>query len=1061
MADNTTSEDVCEIPVAVRRFVIPRRGGSVGGPLVFGADAAERYSALLEGALPDLETWPEEREMADYVDAWVARRGLGFAVDRVFEVVGAGTTKGSAAGFELAARLRHHLAFASEADYASGRETIAGHRKQAELHGGVAPSRAGALAAFLLPDRVEWVDADVAAYWGDHRDYLLVWFLCGALTTTQQAEQFGKVALWWVIDKDARTLWTMFDGAGAGLLPALKYWLQNYMEGESVQRTLGAIACMPTDDTFRFLVENVEKKYYTAAVLAAAQRFPRRAVRLLTDAARADTPRGYAAMALLRMHTLANEELVRAELGGLGAASRDLVERILAGTERVPDAEPDTLPDILVSPPWLSRTPQKPVVVAGLTAPEECTMVWRAGEEEEWAAHRVVEHEWRRERTLEEVIASVPKGEMYWFEANRLVVSAPEEVVRPVLAVWEPDVWRSEEWSRRLVTRFGTDALPVVLRLARKQPANCAFLLMPFGCSEVAVQAADWLARLKSARPAALAWLNRHPGVAARTLVPTALGKAGKARTAAELALRTLVTHGHRTVVDEAAAGYGEAAAAAIATLVEGYAFTGLPKVMPEIPAWADPAVLPQIRLRGQAVGLSPEVTRHVLQMLAISKPGSCYAGVQRVKEICDPATLSAFAWALFQYWRAAEYPTKEDWAFDVLRWWGDDETVRRLAPMIRQWPGENGHLRAVAGLGVLTDIGGDTALIHLYGISQKVKFKGLKERAAALITETAENLGLTAEQLGDRLVPDLGLDGDGGLTLDYGARRFRVGFDEQLKPFVSDRSGKRLKALPKPGAQDDPELAPAAYQRFSGLKKDVRTLAADQITRLELAMVAQRRWTPQEFQDYFVAHPLLRHIVRRLVWAVFEGGKVTAAFRVAEDLSLADAADQEYRIPEGVTVGIAHPLHLGDDVAAWSEMFADYEILQPFAQLGRQVFALGDEEGASLDLTRFCGIEMPIGKVLGLERRGWQRGTPMDAGIQGWVWRLLPNGRAVTADLEPGIAIGYVTEFGEVQKFERVYLALGAEVGWPRRDPEGVFSSLDAVTASEILRDLTEVTAS
>ena len=48
---------------------------------------------------------------------------------------------------------------------------------------------------------------------------------------------------------------------------------------------------------------------------------------------------------------------------------------------------------------------------------------------------------------------------------------------------------------------------------------------------------------------------------------------------------------------------------------------------------------------------------------------------------------------------------------------------------MIRLWPGENGHQRAVAGLDVLAEIGGDTALMHLYGISQKVKFKALKEQ--------------------------------------------------------------------------------------------------------------------------------------------------------------------------------------------------------------------------------------------------------------------------------------------------------------------------------------------
>ncbi len=70
------------------------------------------------------------------------------------------------------------------------------------------------------------------------------------------------------------------------------------------------------------------------------------------------------------------------------------------------------------------------------------------------------------------------------------------------------------------------------------------------------------------------------------------------------------------------------------------------------------------------------------------------------------------------------------------------------------------------------------------------------------------------------------------------------------------DAAGKRLKSLPKPGVKDDPELAPAAYRRFAGLKKDVRTVAADSIRRLEQAMTHRRRRTVEEFTRLFVGHP-------------------------------------------------------------------------------------------------------------------------------------------------------------------------------------------------------------
>ena len=50
---------------------------------------------------------------------------------------------------------------------------------------------------------------------------------------------------------------------------------------------------------------------------------------------------------------------------------------------------------------------------------------------------------------------------------------------------------------------------------------------------------------------------------------------------------------------------------------------------------------------------------------------------------------------------------------------------------MVRAWPGESQHQRAVLGLECLRAIGTDVALMQLNGIAQKLSFKGLKARAA------------------------------------------------------------------------------------------------------------------------------------------------------------------------------------------------------------------------------------------------------------------------------------------------------------------------------------------
>jgi hypothetical protein len=484
---------------------------------------------------------------------------------------------------------------------------------------------------------------------------------------------------------------------------------------------------------------------------------------------------------------------------------------------------------------------------------------------------------------------------------------------------------------------------------------------------------------------------------------------------------------------------------------------------MPEIPGWAEPDSLPQLLLAGRKEALPPSAVRTVLQMLWISSPEQPYPGLEVVQELCDTRSLAEFAWGVFENWQTADHPPKQNSAMDALRWFGDDECVRRLTPLIRVWPGDSGHARAVAGLDVLTAIGGDTALLHLSSLAQKGKFRGLKESAQERVEGIARELHLTVDELGDRLIPDLGLDADGSMELDYGPRRFRVFFDEQLKPGVTDETGKRLRSLPKPGIKDDAELAPVAYQRFSGLKKDVRTLAGDQISRLEQAMVMRRRWEQKDFEQYLVGHPLLRHLVRRLVWADFgpDGATVRTTFRVAEDDSYADADDSPFTLPDNARIGVAHPVDLGADLPRWSEVFADYEILQPFRQLGRPVLALTAEEAESKALTRFAGVRTPAVKVIGLERRGWKRSDAADAGWQGYLLRDLPDGRVVVVELEPGLSAGYATDSGD-QELARMWIGVqshGYTGYWRHSRDAAPLSSLDPVTASEILTDLTDVT--
>ena len=896
------------------------------------------------------------------------------------------------------------------------------------------------VAAFLVPTETAWVDEACAEAAGNHSRSGDTCLLLSAVSTLDQYARIAPITTVWELERIPRTLPTLVASVGPAIAPALAEFVQ-LGSAEFTRKLLGVLGELPTDEAFDLLLDRIDQKYVQPALLEAMKRFPRRAARLL--AARTDAT----AQSLLRAHILSHPELV-AELPA------DVAARTV--TERLPDAPDDALPDVLVSPPWTRpRTKDAPVEIA-LPVPAGAEVRWAPGEHDRCAALIGRYRYDPKGKPWPHLLDVASRDQLAPYHAVGVLLAAPDDLARQALARWRPtSSWDLETWGAALLARFGTEAVPALVSAVTHSPApTTAAVLAPVFDASTAALMADFLVRLKGVRKQAIAWFGRHGVDAVPLLAPAALGPAGKERKAAEAAIRLIA----RTSGDDAVlAAVPEQATAGIAALLARDPLADLPARMPKIGEWADPALLPQVRVRGGEHALPLTAVGHLLTMLALGKPGEPYPGVELVKQACE--STGPFAWGLFQRWQAAGYPAKDSWVMSALGVLGDDDTVRALAPLIRAWPGEGGHQRAVTGLDVLTDIGTDVALMHLNGIAQKVKYTGLKSHAREKIAQLAADLGLSSDQLADRLVPDFGLSADGSMVLDYGSRKFTVGFDEQLKPFVSDVDGPRRKALPKPSAKDDPDLATAAYERFSALKKDVKAVAADQIRRLELAMVAQRRWSAQEFTELFVEHPLLWHVVRRLVWAVYTDDGVEG-FRVAEDRTFADADDETFTLPEDAVVGVAHPLHLADALPAWAEVFADYEILQPFPQLGRPVHALTDAERADTELTRFDGAKASTGRVLTLIRRGWQRGAPQDAGVEPWMLKPLPDGRVVVAHLDPGIVVGEVMAFPE-QKLEAVRID-NASVGyyWRSTRSTETFATLDPVTESELIADLTEVFA-
>ncbi|HWS37024.1 MAG TPA: WGR domain-containing protein, partial [Actinoplanes sp.] len=732
LLENPTTED------PVRTAALAWRHGSRDAPPLGAAAVAALKGRGQNG---------HSEDMTKFADVWIGERGLTFAAVAAVELMSlvvrddfapsthswwtvktcgvrylrVGETAPSGAAdipFQILLRVRTALAAASEEEFQ-------------QVAAALEPFRAGLprtrVACSVLVPRADWVEADVAAAVAD-ADPGRAGMLIHAAGTAEQAEALARHTDHWGLLRRQGAVLTLVDGLGADAAPALFRWYDRDISilGVATERwLLSVLATLPSDEVMTGLVDRITSRNVKPALLEAAARFPARAMRILAEEA------GKPAVAeLLRTHVLGNLGLVDRVRTALSPEAAVRVDAIVTAVAAVVTAPVSALPAVLADPPWQRRArAAKPVVITGLTCTDGPSVSWRPDEQEQWA-RTPVRHpgQWNLD-SWAAVVERLTQNKARWGETGRFFTEGPEEIVRPVLSRWQSRyLWDATPWLRVTAARFGAEATPLLLTAARINPVEYGPLLTPFSSPEVAVQMADWLARLKSARRVALAWLLQHPLEAARALIPAALGKAGADRRQAERALLTLHTNGHteqiRTAAGTLAAEIADPQAASgvtagVAALLATDPLQLLPARMPAVPAWAAPGLLPPVRLRGDAGALPAEAAGNLVTMLTINKPGDPYAGLEIVRDAVDPADLAEFGWTLFQMWQASGAAAKENWALDVLGLIGDDETVRRLAPLILAWPGDGGHAKAVTGVNVLAAIGTDVALMHLHRISQ------------------------------------------------------------------------------------------------------------------------------------------------------------------------------------------------------------------------------------------------------------------------------------------------------------------------------------------------------
>jgi len=384
-----------------------------------------------------------------------------------------------------------------------------------------------------------------------------------------------------------------------------------------------------------------------------------------------------------------------------------------------------------------------------------------------------------------------------------------------------------------------------------------------------------------------------------------------------------------------------------------------------------------------------------------------------------DKERSSVFALALIKLYIDKGAKPEHKYLMALAALLGNDDVVDKIRTTINKWIDEGRYKMAEHGVGALAIQGSDKALRWVEWYSRKYKSKKANVGNAALeaLENAAEELNITIQELGDRIVPDFGFE---GLFKHFSANgdEYRAFIDSNFKIAFFNEDNKKLKSIPA--------AAEATLKdEFKNIAKEVRDIVKSQSSRLEYYLIIQRRWDYHQWQKFFLQNPVMFIYATKILWGIYENDQLTLTqtFICNEDTSLINAESEEIVIDENRSIGIVHPTQLHPAaLQQWKQFFFDNSIETIFPQLERRLPNMKDINLSQSIITKFQDKEMAQGSIRStLEKYGWNKGPTGDGGMIE-SFNLLYFEKKIEAVLEvEGVGAGF--GWGNDERLGRLFI--------------------------------------
>ena len=285
-------------------------------------------------------------------------------------------------------------------------------------------------------------------------------------------------------------------------------------------------------------------------------------------------------------------------------------------------------------------------------------------------------------------------------------------------------------------------------------------------------------------------------------------------------------------------------------------------------------------------------------------------------------------------------------WACSLLDSPEISDSLGRLAEICyKKIPNHGSKSTRVANAAViaLQNIGSDEALAQLNYLNQRIKLPSAKKQIEKALLGVAKQRGISVGEMEEQIVPDFGLNADGCIEEEMGSTLARIIISANSKTQTEwlRSDGKALKNPPR----DIKESYSAEIKALRKKAKDVQSALHTHKRRIEKLYLEKRKWRVDAWRKYYLDHPLISHIARKLIWQFTAGSSTEAGIWHKHQLVNIDGQPLEW-IDDDTAVELWHPIAKPAEVVqTWRNGILDQQISQPFKQAHREIYIVTDAE--------------------------------------------------------------------------------------------------------------------